>query len=521
MNKVKNFWKDTAVPFFKRHKKRILFIGIPIVIVLLLVLRAQKIDPNDFTTFVVKNENLVSTVRSTGQVTSVTDLSLGFRSSGVVRSVMVKVGDVVRKGTILATLDNQDELGSLLQAQAAQKLAEANYQKTLEGATSEELQVSLTSLNNAKIDLESTKKQQSVLVENARRTLLSSDLVATPTTTTTQSIQNPVISGTYTKDVEGSYKLSVYQTGAGSYYNVSGLSSYSGAFSSSAPSPLGVDGLFVQAPVGFVLGSNTVWTIDVPNKQSSSYVTNYNLYQNALANQTATTQSAQALVDQKNAEYNLKKAQARPADLDAKEAEVLSAKGRVQSAGAMYEDTIIRAPADGTITKVDIKVGEVAEVQKEVITLQDVGNLYIEASVNESNITNITTGQNVTLTIDAFGPEKTFSGIVTQVDPGATVQDGIVNYIVKISIQEREESIKPGMNANVTIVTGNKENVLVLPESGIFEKEGALYVHLLTDEDKYTYEDVIVTTGQKGDGNLVEILSGLTVDQKVVVLNKK
>lgn len=521
MHKVKNFWKDRTLPFLRQHKKRILLIGIPLVIILLLVLKAHKVNPSDFTVFVVKNDNLVSTIRSTGQVTSVTDLSLGFKSSGVVRSVVVKVGDVVRKGSILATLDNQDELGSLLQAQAAQKLAEANYQKTLEGATSEELQVSLASLNNAKIDLENTKKQQAVLVENARRTLLSSDLVATPTTTTTQSIQNPIISGTYTGTTEGSYKLSIYQTGSGSYYSVSGLGTYSGAFSSSAPSPLGLEGLYVQAPVGFTLGSNNVWTIEVPNKQSSSYVTNYNLYQNALANQTATTQSAQALVDQREAEYNLKKAQARPADLDAKEAEVLSAKGRVQSAAAMYENTIIRAPADGTITKVDIKVGEVAEVQKEAIILQDVGNLYIEASVNESNITNVAVGQNVALTIDAFGPEKMFSGIVTEVDPGATVEDGIVNYIVKISIQEKEESIKPGMNANVTITTGGKENVLLLPEPSIFEKEGASYVHLLTDENKYTYEDKMVTLGQKGDGNLVEILSGLTTGDKVVVLNKK
>ena len=112
----------------------------------------------------VKYIDLKQTVLATGQVTSSTDLSLSFNTSGTVKSLRVKVGDVVKKGDILATIDQGSVLGSLTSARGALAAAEARLKRTLENE-----EVTL-----AQINLEQTKIIQDTLIKSAYTNLLNS-----------------------------------------------------------------------------------------------------------------------------------------------------------------------------------------------------------------------------------------------------------------------------------------------------------------------------------------------------------
>ncbi len=186
----------------------------------------------------------------------------------------------------------------------------------------------------------------------------------------------------------------------------------------------------------------------------------------------------------------------------------------------MYEDSIIRAPTNGTITKVDIKYGELSVVGKSAIVLQDVGNLYVEADINESNISNLKLGQNADITIDALTGSK-FTGVISHIDPSSVSTDGIVNYKIKVSIIERDVNIRPGMNAEISILVASKPDVLAIPKATVLERNGKTFVYVIINEKNKKYKEIEISLGMKGDGSMVEIVSGLSQGDKIALVAPK
>lgn len=506
--------------YVRNNKKRVLIISAIVLVIIIFIAKPNRIDPNSITVIPVQSQNLVSAVKSSGKVTSITDLNLSFKTADIVQRINVSVGDKVKQGQILASLESGNENAAVRQALGGLRSAQANLQKVKEGATTEEIRVAQIAYDNAIRDYDKTKRTQETLVENARRAMNSAGLEAISGTTGGASGVAPIISGVYVGQNEGAYNINIYSTGSGSYYSVSGLDNFSGPVDIGVPRSLGKDGLFINFPTGFSSINNN-WTVNVPNKASSLYTANFNAYMSARQAKDLAMSQAQSVVDSRKADLDLKLAGARSADLQIAEANVLTAEGVYQNALANLEKKILRAPADGTITRVDIKVGELAESMKPVIVVQDIGKLYIEADVNESSITNILPGQPVDFTIDAFGQSRLFKGSVIQVEPSATITDGIVNYKIKVSIDEKDSLIRPGMNANIVVTTGTKENVIAIPGASIENKDGKKIVLVITNTKNKKYVEREVVTGITGDGNLVEIISGLQVGENVTLVSKE
>lgn len=477
----------------------------------------------------VKQQDITRTILATGTVTSSVDLDLSFKSAGTVQKVLVKVGQKVKEGDVLVQLDSRDQAASLAQARASVASAQANVNKVLAGATGEEVDVAQKGVDNARVNLQNAQRtladvtrQQATAVANAYSSLLNSTLsaLASPNNTGTAAI---AVSGTYTGTATGSYVIRLYQnagTDSGTF-NYSGLESGSGAFKTSTPVPLGTHGLYIQFSSSAAYFGD-IWTIDIPNARAVAYGTNLNAYNAALDMQKSsissaenTVSAAQSNLDQAIASLNLKKAQARPADVEAARAQVLSAQAQLASATSAFENTIIRAPSAGTVTKVDVKVGEQATALKPIVTLQDVSNLYVEANISEANIAQVQSGQAVTYTFDALGPDKTFSGTVTTIDPASTVVSGVVNYKVTASVGD-PTNVRPGMTANMSILVGKKAAVISVPQRSIVEKNGKKFVRVITDAKKQTYTETEVTTGLEADGGVVEVVSGLSEGQTIV-----
>lgn len=500
-------------------KKRIIWSVIILLVVLPIMYGIFKPKDNsaNILTDTVKKQDIKYTVLATGQVVSETDLNLSFKTSGVVQSVKVKEGNKVKAGQVLASLDQKDQLASLTSARGILASAQANYNKVLSGASSEEISVSQVALDSAKSSLENTIKQQEVLVASAYSALLNSGLSAIASSGNTGSV-TATVSGAYTGQDQGIYKITIYSTGNGLRFQINGLETGDGKVDIT-PQPLGTKGLYIQFSSTSV-PTNNVWNISIPNTQSSTYVTYFNAYNSALETQRSALSTAQNAVASAQAALDLKKAQARPADLEAAQAQILSAQGQVLTAQSAYDNTMIKAPANGTITSVDVKVGELAAALKTVVILQDVSNLHVEANISEANIAALKTEQDVDITLDALGSDRHFIGKVQTVNPGATVVSGVVNYKVTASVDNIPE-IKPGMTANMTVLVEKKEGVLAMPLRGIISKDGKKYARVITDSKKKTYKEVEVKTGLEADEGLVEIISGLSEGQEVVTYIKQ
>ncbi len=500
-------------------KKKIIWTVIILLVVLPIAYNIFKPKDNsaNILTDTVKKQNLKYTVLATGQVVSETDLNLSFKTSGVVQQVRVKEGDKVKAGTILSSLDQKDQLASLTSARGSLASAQANYNRVLSGASSEEVTVFQVALDNAKSSLVNTIKQQVVLVQSAYKALMNSGLSAIGSSGNSGNV-TATISGTYTGTEQGVYKIGIYSTGNGLRFQVNGLESGDGIVDVT-PQPVGTKGLYLQFSSTSV-PSNNSWTISIPNAQSATYVTYFNAYNSALETQRSALTAAQNAVASAQAALDLKKAQARPADLQAAQAQILSAQGQLLAAQSAFDNTMIKAPTNGTITSVNIKTGELASALKAVIILQDVSALHVEANISEANIAALKIDQEVDITLDALGADRHFVGRVQTVNPGATVVSGVVNYKVTASITDIPE-VKPGMTANMTILVEKKDDVLAMPLRGVISKDGKKYARVVTDVKKKTYKEVEIKTGLEADEGLVEILSGLNLGQEIVTYIKQ
>ncbi len=499
-----------------------------------------KDNSKNIQTETAKKQQLKSTVLATGQVVSKVDLVLSFKASGITQSVNVKEGDKVKAGQTLAALEQKDALASLTQARGALAQAQANYNKVLAGASNEEIAVAQKALDSAQVALDTAKtnltttvQQQETAVKNAYSALLNTSFAAVASTANVGSA-TVTVNGAYAGPDQGVYKIYVYNTGAGQKFQSSGLETADGDVRTT-PVALGNKGLFLQ--FSGAAYNNDSWTITIPNTLASIYVTNYNAYlaaqktrDSAVSSASSQVDSATAALAQAKASLDLKRAQARPADLDAAKAQILSAQGQVEAVAAVLDNQAIHAPADGTITLVDIKPGELATALKQVIVLQDINDLHVEANVSEADIADIKPGQIVDITFDAFGSDRYFSGQVQTVNPGATVVSGVVNYKVTIALQNAAQA-KPGMTANTTVLIEQKDNVLAIPLRAIINKQDAptsahdlttvrKFVRVIDDSKKKTYHEAEVQTGMQADGGLVEITGGLSEGQEVVTFIK-
>lgn len=335
------------------HPKRVIVISL-IIAVTVGIFGYVKINEKAITPD-IKNDSNLNTAHNSF---SSHNLTLGFLAGGRIKSVLVKAGDVVKKGDTLATLDAENTLGVLIQAKAAYSIAQANYLKIVNGATSTAIDVAKSAVHTASVNLDGVKKQQEQLVNNAYNNLLNSTPEALPDGGNSDYTA-PTISGNYNLGKEGQIIISVYYTGSGPNFSVSGMTTGSGIVTTTTPQPIGDSGLYIKFPSANVINV-TRWIINVPNKSAPNYLTNYNAYQLALQTQSQTVSNAQASLDQANASLSALLASARPEDVSVAKAQMDNAAGAVQIAQATFQNTIIIAPENGTIMSVAIEPGQIA-----------------------------------------------------------------------------------------------------------------------------------------------------------------
>jgi multidrug efflux pump subunit AcrA (membrane-fusion protein) len=124
------------------------------------------------------------------------------------------------------------------------------------------------------------------------------------------------------------------------------------------------------------------------------------------------------------------------------------------------------------------------------------------------------TGNDVSIELTAF-PDQALMGKVILINPAQKIIDGVVYYETTIAFQNPPQNLRPGMTADVSIKTAERNNVLVVLGSAILEKDGKKIVQILKDEKNI--EERQIEVGLKSDENMVEVVSGLQLGEKIIV----
>jgi HlyD family secretion protein len=154
------------------------------------------------------------------------------------------------------------------------------------------------------------------------------------------------------------------------------------------------------------------------------------------------------------------------AQVELARATIAQAQANLDDATVNLNYTDIRSPVDGTVVSRNVDVGQTVAASFQTPTLfliaKDLTRMQVNSNVSESDIGDVRLGQSAKFKVDAFA-ERDFDGTVTQVRQAPITIQNVVTYDVVVSVENPEMMLKPGMTANVTIVTARRANATRIP----------------------------------------------------------
>lgn len=210
------------------------------------------------------------------------------------------------------------------------------------------------------------------------------------------------------------------------------------------------------------------------------------------------------------------------------EANVYQAQAALKRAETDLGYTRIYSPVDGIVVSRDVDAGQTVAASFQTPTLftiaQDLTKMQIETNVDEADIGEVKEGLSVTFTVDAY-PDTVFSGTIKQVRIASSVVENVVTYPVIIDVANPDLMLKPGMTANVTIITDKKEGVLAVPSAALRYRPSDYSGDTLRGKVIWVLEDgkPLPKEVKLGitDGAYVEILQGDLNEGQLVVIGEE
>lgn len=173
------------------------------------------------------------------------------------------------------------------------------------------------------------------------------------------------------------------------------------------------------------------------------------------------------------------------------------------------------SPISGVVTNVNTHEGmNVIGGVTQIVTIANPQKMFFIAKIGEADIAGISIGQDATITLDAF-EDRQFKGKVVEIDYAATISpnSGIKTYEVKVALNDLDQ-VKLDMSGDIEMTTVSRPDVLAIPSVAIKEKDNKKTVEIL-DGKQVIQKEVI--TGVRGDGGMIEILSGLNQGDRVII----
>ena len=417
----------------------------------------------------VTRTTLMTAVESSGSILPEAELTLSFNTSsssssssssdtsGTVGEVKVEVGDQVKKGDVLATLDTSVLQSKVTHAEQAYLLQQLTYSETVQ-ADASDIAVAEAAYNNALASYNAARQDYSSLADK-------------------EAVQCSSLT---------SAKANLGRAQA-AYDRV--------ANDHQAKNYLNADWGPYQGVVRALTDAQSAYDQALANCN----VTKLSLNDSNLRSAQAQVQTAKASLDNLISPRVEEQAKAAAA--------LEQARLSLEQAKRSLENAKIIAPFDGTITAVTASAG--SSGSNSTITIADTRKLHVVALVDETEIAGITEGQDATLTLDAL-TGITLTGKVANVDPSGTVSNGVVNYSVRVDLDPTDAPLKLDMTANASIIGEQAENVLAVPAKAIRTGRAANQAAAQSGQTMSTTATSMVMVLENGKPRPVPVTVGMT-----------
>ncbi|MGF7184608.1 multidrug efflux pump subunit AcrA (membrane-fusion protein) [Desulfitispora alkaliphila] len=212
------------------------------------------------------------------------------------------------------------------------------------------------------------------------------------------------------------------------------------------------------------------------------------------------------------AETNLEMAEkgAREEDLEAARAQVEQTRAEVNRAESALRNAVITAPIAGRVASISVEVGEMAGSGGPVMRLVSVDSVEVEVNLPESYVNNIKQGDEVQVEVAAASSEPLI-GVVKYVSPAADLQTR--QFPIKVSIENSEGVLRPGMFASLNFATERQEDALVVPKEAVVNNNGQQVVYVVEEDQVH---ERTITTGVES-ANMIQVLTGVELGEEIVV----
>ncbi|HEY8812321.1 MAG TPA: biotin/lipoyl-binding protein [Candidatus Dormibacteraeota bacterium] len=501
--------------------------------------------PAGLRTSTVSMGTVTTSVTATGTLVPAQQMNLGFKTAGTLTAVDVHVGDHVRSGQLLATIDPAPLEIALQQTQATLSSAQATLANTLSGTSLTQAQHTLDQANqnyNDAVNAANATVAADQATAGADQTTVNGDLAQVNADKASYWYTQYAPALLYWQNQVSAAQLAYQSAGCNIYPQPAtcppalvtlqtaqnGLNCIQGAGASCA-----VDQQQIAAAVKTFNADNAKFSADSAKVAADNAKTNADY-----ASGQRSIQQAQNSVTNAQDGYN-NQAVNRPATIQQQQAQIASASAMVDTAQANLTAATLDAPMDGVITSLTGQAGDSVSPStvssgaeapgttaplpssgtgtgstggSAFMTLMNDKAFQTVVSFAESDAAKVAAGQAGTVTFDAF-TGLTIPIHVLAVAGSSTVSSNVVNYYVTLTLDSLDDRLKPGLTTNATVVTARAANVLVVPNAAITHRGTAATVTVLQGSKEVVTD---VQTGIAGSGT-TEITSGLKAGDKVVL----
>ncbi len=511
--------------------KKTLIFGIPaVIVVFLLVFSAFRPKKNAFDFVAVTRGDIIQEISVTGTVKPADKVDLAFEKGGRVAAIYAVVGDRVSRGQIIARLNTAEQDANLAEAKASYEKELVKLNELKKGTRPEEIVIQETQVKSAEISLNEAKKSLADKIQDAY--VKSDDAVRTKADAFFNNPRsvNPELSFMQSKSglsskikderaiIEG--LLNDWDDLASAVDSRDDLSS-DASFSKDSLSKIKtfLDDCAMALNGAFVTAGISQATIDGWKTSITSARTNISAAATGLLAAEEKFNGATIDLTLEKNQLLLERAGSTPDEIAAQEAQVRQVEANAQSLEAQIMKSEILTPIDGIISKKEIKAGEIVSAGTIAFSIISESKFQIEANITEADIAKVKIGDKARITLDAYGRDEIFEAAIVKIDPAETVIEGIPTYKTTFQFSVNDERIRSGMTANIDVSTDSRNDVLLIPQRTVSEKNGKKFVRVLLKRNQE--KEVEVETGLKGfDGN-IEIVSGLKEGDKVITAASK
>ncbi|HWQ43627.1 MAG TPA: biotin/lipoyl-binding protein [Desulfosporosinus sp.] len=356
-------------------------------------------------------------ITATGTVNFPHSIPLQFSNNGQVVELNIKDGDSVKKGQVLARIDDADLKTAVVQQQANLMTAQAKLQSLQDGFNAQTRAEAQSALAKAQQGVATAQQNLTTAGQNAEPSYLNNQVALA--------------------------KQNVKQAS---------------------------DDL-AKAQQSSDTASSTALNQAMDDLTTAENAQNGGAAQ-ALASAQAQYRSAQA--DVVSAQYALTKQMAGPtaADLQSAQASITQAQGQLDSANAKLAEATILAPTDAVVIDSGLQLYQYTTDDSKITITPSEGtgnSLEVAATIDQADIAQVKLGQTVDITLDAY-PDEHSSGSVTLVALQGTTASNVTTFKVTVAVEKASDKLRSGMNANINIVVAEAKNVLTVPSEAIKTK---------------------------------------------------